>query len=180
MLELLPKNQKKALKQEYFLRVLVVVLLLSFTVGILSLVSLSPSYFLSLEKEKIVAKQFAEMEKSRNTTENNKEFQSDIKNFKETLGLLKPSEKIVSIGGFIANIVSNKNSGIKIYGITVNSYKKEKYQIIIKGNASGRDTLKAFVENLKGGGLFESVDLPISNFMKIADINFDITVVTVI
>lgn len=180
MLELLPKNQKKALKREYFLRVLAVVLLLSFAVGVLSLVSLSPSYFLSLEKENIVAKQFAEMEKTRNTTAGDKEFQSDIKNFNETLVLLKPSEKIVLVGGFIANIVNNKNHGIKIYDITANSYKKEKYQIIIKGNASNRDILKSFVENLKGGGLFESVDLPISNFMKIADIDFDITLIATI
>ena len=109
MLELLPKNQKKALKREYFRRILVVALLLLSAVGASSLVSLSPSYFLSLEKEKIVAKQFAEIEKSRKTTMDDKEFQFDIKNLKEMVDLLKPSEKIISIGDFIANIVNNKN-----------------------------------------------------------------------
>ena len=180
MLELLPKNQKKALKREYFRRILVVALLLLSAVGASSLVSLSPSYFLSLEKEKIVAKKFEEIEKSRKTTMDDKEFQFDIKNLKEMVDLLNPSEKIISIGDFIANIVNNKNYGIKIYGITANYYKKDKYQIIVNGNATSRDMLKSFVENLQGNGLFENIDLPISNFTKIANIDFNITLVTAI
>lgn len=180
MFELLPKNQKKELKREYFLRILTVILFLFFVIGILSLVSISPSYFLSLEKEKIVAKQFAEMEKLRNTNESDKESQSEIKKFKELNSFLKPPEKIVLIGDLVANIVNDKSQGIKIHNISVNSYKKEKYQVIIKGNASSRDILKLFVENLKEGGMFESVDLPISNFMKVTDIDFYITLITTI
>lgn len=180
MLELLPKNQKKALKREYFLRVLAVALLMLSAVGAPSLVSLSPSYFLSLEKEKIVAKQFAEIEKSRKIIMDDKEFQSDIKNLKEVIDLLKPFEKTISIGDFIANIVSNKNYEIKIYSITANYYKKDKYQIIVNGNAINRDMLKSFVENLKGSNLFENVNLPISNFTKITDIDFGITLITAI
>lgn len=180
MLEFLPKKQKKSLKEEYFLRLLAVSLLLLFAIGILSLVSLSPSYFLLLEKEKIVAKQFSEMEKFSKTAVSDTEFQSDIKNFKEMTSLLRPSVGIISISDLVYKIISKKNLGIKIYSITAIYYKKEQYQLLIKGNATSRDIMKLFIEKLKESGLFENVDLPISNFTKIADIDFNISLTTAI
>lgn len=178
MLELLPNTQKKALKREYFLRLLIAVFLLLSVVGTLSLVSLSPSYFLSVEKEKIVSQTFEKLEKSNKSIAEDKMLQSDIKNSQEMLILLKPPERLISINGLISKIIDKKNSGIRIDEIAATSYKKGQYQILVKGNAINRDILKSFVENLKNGGLFDSVDLPISNFTKIADIDFNITLIT--
>lgn len=180
MLELLPNSQKKSVKREYFLRLLAVVLLLLSIVGILSLVSLSPSYFLSVEKEGIVSQTFEKLEKSNKSITEDKMLQSDIKNSQEMLILLKPPEKLISINDLISKIIDKKNSSIRIDEIVATSYKNNQYQILLKGNSESRDILKSFVENLKNSGLFESVDLPISNFTKIADIDFDITLKTAI
>jgi hypothetical protein len=146
----------------------------------LSLVSISPSYFLSVEKEKIITKEFEETEKSGKLIADDKAFQSDIKNTQEMISLLKPSDKYISIGDLISKIISKKNPGLRIDGITITSSKNNQYQVLLKGNATSRDILKTFAENLRNGGLFESVDLPISNFTKIADIDFNISLKTAI
>ena len=180
MLELLPNKQKKDVKREYALRRLTVALILLSIAGIISLASISPSYFLSIEKEKIVKKEFERAEKANNEKTDDKAFQDDIKRTKEMINLLKPSDKYVSIGEIISNIVDNKNSGVRIDGINITSYKGNQYQIILNGNAASRDILKSFAEHIKNAGLFEGVDLPISNFTKIADIDFNITLKTVL
>lgn len=179
MLELLPNMQKNALKKEYLFRVAAVALSFLLAIGILSSVSLSPSYFLSIEREKVAYKEFENIKKFNNETDNGK-LQADINNSREMLSALNPSEERFLIKDLILKIISEKNSGIMIDSISVNSSKKEQYQIIVKGMAKNRELLKSFAENLRAGKEFGSVDLPIANFAKISDIDFNITLKTAI
>lgn len=179
MLELLPITQKNALKREYLLRVIVMALSFMLVIGILSSVALFPSYFLSIEREKFAYKEFENIKKFSNGTDNEK-LQNDIKNLKEMLRILKPKGEGFSIKDLILKIISKKNSGVMISGVSIVSSKKEQYQIIVKGMAKNREHLERFAENLRTSKEFSNVDLPISNFAKISDIGFNITLITAI
>jgi len=179
MLELLPNTQKKALKKEYFLRLSVIFLLFLFVAGILFFVFLSPSYFLSTEKEKIVNIEFEKRKKS-NVALDDEDFWSDIKNSKEMIALLLPSTDTHSIKDLIVKIISKKNSGIMIDGLSMSYSKNGQHQIFIRGVSKNREFLKSFSESLKAENEFTNVDLPISNFAKISDIEFNITLKTAI
>lgn len=179
MLELLPNAQKKFIKKEYFLRLTAASLLFLLAAGILFLVFLSPSYFLSVEKWKIVNQEFENIKKS-NINADDEDLQSDIKSSKEMLALLAPSANELSIKDLIAKIINKKSSGVIIEGLSADYSKNDQYQITIRGTSKNRELLKSFAENLRGGKEFNDVDLPISNFAKISDIDFNITLKTAI
>ena len=179
MLELLPNTQKKALKREYFLRLSVAALSFSFAAGILFLVSFSPSYFLSVVKGKVVNEEFENMTKS-SRAKNDEELRTAIKKSREMIALLKPEGNESLVKDKILKIINRKSSGIRIDGLSINYSKNGQYQIIVTGASKSRDTLKSFADNLKSEKDFIEVDLPISNFAKIADIDFSIAIKTAI
>lgn len=179
MLELLPNPQRKFLKKEYFLRLSAVALSFLLATGILFLVSISPSYFLSVEKEKIVNQEF-ENKKKPTFAADGEDPQAAVKNSKEMLALLKPANNEFSIKDLIVKIAGKKSSGVKIDGISADYSKNGQYQIFIKGTSKNREFLKSFAENLRAEKGFNGVDLPISNFAKTADIDFNITLKTAI
>ncbi|MBM2817592.1 MAG: hypothetical protein HW401_182 [Parcubacteria group bacterium] len=179
MLELLPNAHKKALKKEYFLRLTAVSLSFLIAVELFFLVSLLPSYFLSVVKESVVNKEFENAMKSNNNSED-KELQADIKETKEMVALLKSKGDNLLMKDLILKIIDRKSSGIKINGISVSYSKNGQYQIIVKGMSKDRELLKLFAERLRSEKAFSSVDLPISNFTKISDIDFNITLKTTI
>jgi len=175
MLELLPNTQKKALKKEYFLRLSAAVLSFSLAAGILFLVSFAPSYFLSVVKERVVNEE--KMTKL-SRAKDDEELRTAIKRSREMIALLKPEDNESLVKDKILKIISRKSSGIRIDGISMNYSKKGQYQILVTGVSKSRDTLKSFVDNLKSEKEFSEVDLPISNFAKIADIDFSIAIKT--
>jgi len=177
MLELLPNTQKKALKKEYFLRLSAAVLSFSLAAGILFLVSFAPSYFLSVVKERVVNEEFEKMTKL-SRAKDDEELRTAIKRSREMIALLKPEDNESLVKDKILKIISRKSSGIRIDGISMNYSKKGQYQILVTGVSKSRDTLKSFVDNLKSEKEFSEVDLPISNFAKIADIDFSIAIKT--
>lgn len=180
MLELLPNAQKKSLKKEYFLRFSVVALLFLSALGIIFLVALSPSYFLSVVKERVVAEEFDNSMKSKRASEG-ENLQAAIKDSKEMLSLLKREGDDRSlIKSVILKIIDNKNPGIKINGISINYSKKDQYQVVVTGTSKNREFLKTFADSLKAEKDFSDIDLPISNFAKISDIDFSISLKTVI
>ncbi|MBU6431562.1 MAG: hypothetical protein KGJ58_04285 [Patescibacteria group bacterium] len=179
MLELLPDINKKYLRREYFLRLVVVILSFSFAAGIMLVVSLSPSYFLSVAKEKIINQEFENARKSNNAA-GDEGLQAAVKNSKEMIALLKPEGGVSLIKDLILKIISKKNSGVAIDGISINGSKDGQYQIFIKGMSKNRGFLKSFADSLGAEKEFSAVDLPISNFAKIADIDFNIALKTAI
>lgn len=179
MFELLPNTQKNALKREYLSRVTIIALSFLLAIGTLSLVALSPSYFLSVERDKVAYKELENIKKFNGKTDDEK-LRADIENSKEMISMLRSSGEESSIKDLILKIISKKNPGVMISGVSVSSSKKEQYQIIVKGTAKNRELLKSFAEDLRGNKEFGSIDLPISNFAKISDIDFNITLKTAI
>jgi len=177
MLELLPKSQKQSIKKEYFLRLTVVSLSFLLAAGILFLIFLSPSYFLSVVKEDVISKEFENVKKTHSES-GDKEFEDVIKSSKEMITLLKPKDSAFLMKDLILKIISKKSSGVAIGGISMNYSKDGQYQILIKGISKNRELLKLFADSLRAEKEFNSVDLPISNFAKIADIDFNITLKT--
>lgn len=176
MLELLPNEHRKAVKKEYFLRLSAVTLFFFMMAGVLSLVSLSPFYFLSVVKKKIIDQEFSESVKKFGVTLENEEMMSVIKSSKEMISLLAPPKSEFLIKNAILGITGKKNPGISINGISINLSDKSQNQILVNGKATNRESLKSFVENIKAEKRFAGVDLPISNFAKITDIDFNIII----
>lgn len=172
MFELLPNEVKKSLKKEYFLRLSVVVLSFLFITGILFLVSISPSYFLSVVKKKVANKEFDRSIKSKDVSEA-ENLKTAIKDSKEMMSLLGTEDDKALIQNIILKIINDKNSGIRIKSISINYSQKKQYHIIVTGISKNREFLKSFADSLNED--FIEIDLPISNFAKIYDINFNIS-----
>ena len=177
MFELLPITQKKALKKEYFFRLAIVILASLLALSAISVVLLTPSYFLSVVREKAISEEFDRAVKSKDTL-SEQELRTNVNKSKEMLELLKSGESKILIESLISKIIEKKNAGIAINSFSVNLSKKDKYELFVSGTAKKREDLKVFAESLRSSKEFGSVDLPISNFAKIADIDFSVTLKT--
>src|SRR3989344_1377875 len=177
MLELLPKSQKQSIKKEYFLRLTVVSLSFLLAAGILFLIFLSPSYFLSVVKEDVINKEFENVKKTHSES-GDKEFEGAIKSSKEMIALLKSKDGAFLMKDLILKIISKKSSRVAIDGISMNYSKSGQYQISIKGISKNRELLKLFADSLRREKNLNRFNCLFSNFAKIADIDFNITLKT--
>jgi uncharacterized protein (UPF0210 family) len=86
-------------------------------------------------------------------------------------------------GGFVVSqrvineIIKSKISDIKINRISYDADLTAGKKISIYGTASSRERLLLFRQALEDNPFFQNVNLPISNFVKGADISFSLTLV---
>ena len=142
----------------------------------ISVVLLTPSYFLSVVREKAISEEFDRAVKSKDTL-SEQELRTNVNKSKEMLELLKSGESKILIGSLISKIIEKKNAGIAINSFSVNLSKRQ-IRAFCKRHGKKREDLKVFAESLRSSKEFGSVDLPISNFAKIADIDFSVTLKT--
>jgi len=176
MINLLPIKIKKLIKQQYFIRILVVSSGLVLVVSILAIAFLLPSYFLTLIKEQEIILDRDRVIQIQENLQNNKEIIEDIKYVNSQLELIINSEKNkISISGdLIKPILFRKGNVIKINGL---SYNKKDSKMILEGVAPNRENLLLFVQRLEEEKIFSKVNLPVSNFIESEDIEFNIELI---
>ncbi|MEY2671878.1 MAG: hypothetical protein RL687_295 [Candidatus Parcubacteria bacterium] len=177
MINLLPPNEKKKLKQEYLFRFLIV---LFFILSILSLVAslfISPSYKYSVSKESI-AQSNLEVFNAQNPQIDIEKLNSEIvkTNGKLSFIISKKKDKFVS-ESVLEKILALRTGGIVFSQISYNSVNEQSSTVSIAGVASDRTALRSFKDALIADGAFSSVDLPISNFIKPYDIDFNMLLI---
>jgi hypothetical protein len=176
MLNFLPQKNKNMVVAEYLLRVAIFLLISAFF-SILVLVSLfMPSFFFVNYKNDTINNQLK-------VAELNNIGKGDdpilfIKNINMLVTALSNTDDGANYSEIIDKIVSLKNkdimiSSIKVSGDAMTNSKK----ILISGVANTRDSLTSYEKEIKIDGFFDSVEFPVSDFIKSNDSDFSATLI---
>jgi len=177
MINILPIEEKKKHIIEYRLRLGVVSVFAVAALVVSSLVLLIPSYFLTVIKYNDANQELTTLKERSRIDEKRKNVSSQIDaiNNKISILLTKGRGEQSAPSQVISGILLSKDSAIKISGITYDATAKQD-RIVLSGTAINRDSLAKFVSELKNNPEFIGVELPISSYVKISNIDFSIVV----
>ena len=178
MINLIPKEEKKKMAMDFYRRLIVLFLLMgSFSVFV-AVITIIPSYFLSKEKDSVASAKL-EIQKQEPLPLVGEQSLVEIKDINSKLDLVESAEKNkFSISEKIVNtILSKKTPNIKITQIIYENDLVLGRKVSIVGVAGTREILLTFKQALEEDPTFKSVDLPISNFVKISDIQFNLSLI---
>lgn len=179
MINLIPIEEKKAIKRDLYYRFFVVFFAMLALVVLASIILLIPSYFISLEKN-ISINQRLEMQKNEIMPKIDQQAQVAIKQLDARLSLLGKARQntYVFSDKVVKEILSQKVSGIKINRISYQNDPSDGRKVSINGIAQNREQLLLFRQALEDDSLFKNVDLPISNFVKDVNIEFGLNLIS--
>ncbi len=173
MLNLIPKEEKKKIVRSFYLKIVVLFLVMgSLSVWVVT-ISILPAYFVSSTKKSIANNKLITQQQEPMPIPQEKTL-SVIKETNNKLKLIENAEKnsfLVSQKIIVA-ILSKKTPDIRITDISYENDLKKGRLISIQGIAPSREILLSFRQALEDDKNFKQVDLPVSNFVKGSDIQF--------
>ncbi|KKU70080.1 MAG: hypothetical protein UY17_C0022G0008 [Candidatus Beckwithbacteria bacterium GW2011_GWC2_47_9] len=176
MFNLLPIEQKREIKREYILRLLIAGGAMAFISLAIAAFLVLPSYFIALAEYRLV---LAEQLAAENLLE--------LKEAAELRTVMRESRDKLSVSALLGGEVSPSevldkalsaranNEGVKIRGIRWERKTEKVFAVTLTGEADNRDALLSFKKGLDRDGTFEKVLLPVSNFANAENINFIIS-----
>lgn len=177
LLNVLPPEEKKVLASEYRVRYLNMILNATSLVLIIAVLLLFPSYFFSATKEKMAESRLEQFNKenpeitTRSLNDIIDDTNTKLKILSETDAPYKVSEKIFN------NLLANKPEKITFFQIILNKKANGTFLLEVRGEALDRTALRDFKATLDNVKEFSEVNLPMSNFLEKADLNFTISIV---
>lgn len=176
MLNLLPEEQKTKVVKEYTKRVFIVLSVGVCVVTIISATFLIPVYVISYStyKEALVKK--TDLDSKINASEKGTSVES-IKDISSAISVLTKYDNSVYPSKLIESIILKKPQNIRVTAITYTPSKDVPPTIDIAGRAAFRSALVAFSSALQADPYFKSVYIPISNFAKEKNIDFNMRLV---
>lgn len=178
MLNILSTEEKKKILMEYRLRLAVVSIFAVSALVFVSLVLLAPAYLLAVSKYNSASRDLAVLDaKYGGTTGQEKEIATQIRDINKKIQLLLGSDTDTRLTPpqAIEETLKNSNKSIKIVGIMYDPVLGNE-RIVLTGTALDRESLALFLETLKKDTTFTNVTLPISSYVKSANIDFSIVV----
>lgn len=178
MINLIPNEEKKKMARVFYLRVVALsLLMLGFAVSFAAL-ALVPSYILSEAKEKLIDDKLA-IQKSEPVPVLDQATASAIQALDEKLSIVEKvsGNKFLVSDDIFNEILESRVSNIKITSISYDDGGVNGKKIGVSGTAHSREALLLFRRSLEYNKAFKSVDLPIENFVKGADIQFSLNII---
>ena len=176
MINLIPKEEKKKMATDFYFRLLILFMfMLSFAVAVAT-ISLLPAYFFSLVKDSTSLTKL-QIQKNNIAPEMGEQSMATINDMNAKLNLVENAEKNkFPISTKVINeILLNKTSNIKIVQIQYQYDPIAGKTISILGTAPSRQALLTFQEALQNDPAFKNVNLPISNFVKESNLEFNLS-----
>lgn len=170
MFNLLPKEEKEAIRREYRLRLVVVWLWFLCASFLIASALLLPSYVFSAQKEKVATRRAEVLSRSAAREEAVSE-NAVLRLAQEKLMLVHapPSRFLFER---IAAVVQRKPAGVSLSGFSVVPAEEGAQVFFLSGVAAERSTLVSFSETLRQAGLFDAVLVPLSLLAKESGIEF--------
>ena len=171
---LLPEDRMRTLRREYFLRLVVVALILGAVVIALSACMLFPTHVF-LDNE-IAAKE-QELRDVVNSTASADEmiFEARLKALSIQTSRITELSKTSSLSAGLAEVLALPHPGVILTGFTLTPAGKNPRTIIVLGKAKSRDDLRNYQLALQSAPFIASANLPVSAYAKDTDIDFLIT-----
>ena len=175
MFKLLPEEQKKVIKREYYFRIIVMSLFLIFLATLLALAFLYPIDILSSYKVSS-AQATLEAEHAEEVSSGTSSLGPVLTNAKVELDLLGQFQPAVSWYLLLGRLINEKPKGIVINSLDLGKGAKDnELSIKFSGVANSREALLALAKNLERQSVFSKVVLPVSDLAKNKDIGFSLT-----
>lgn len=175
MFNLLPNYLKEKIRSEYYIRLLVVIFLAIFIVQISFLIFLSPTWFVSLNKEKEMIDQSEKANKSSLDLKVDA-VNSQIRIINSKLEIINSTLEYPRAIPVIDEVLSKKTDNITIKEIMYETSGDKTGLVTLTGNSATRDSLVNFVKDLEDSEMLKEVDLPISNLTKEKNIDFSLKI----
>lgn len=172
MFKLLTDEARRKVSHEYALRRAMLAIAGLSVVLVVGIVALVPSYVISLAhinaaKERTIALQNSP------TREKSKELVASLEGINLKLKTLAPGTPDMPYEYFL-KVIDVKPKGVKLNNFSWLKDKKS-VTISIQGTANSRQDLLDFENRLNSSGNFSKAILPVSNFAKDKDIDFDLS-----
>lgn len=184
MANLLTKEQKKKIKNEYKIRWAILFLVILGSLFIIATVMLLPSYVITNIEHKEVESALSHFEESKQTVVD-KEVERQVVSTRQKMQDLESSEQF-----FISDVISKINS-VKNVDVSLNTIAFQETTLKgesddggsgtsldfqINGISENRKSLVSFKDALNGLDIFSSVDLPLSNLAQETNIIFSLKI----
>ena len=175
MSNLLPPEEKKAIRRDYAVRLIAVALFALAAAGVVASALHFPAYVFSGMKERILRSDIEILNK-RTGGDLEASMKAAIGEINSRLQLFPDQPKDMPISKqVIAPLLEQRRSGVKITGIVYSVEHGEKV-VTVSGFAATRSDLTGYVERLKGVPGFTEVTLPISSFVKDRNLDFSLII----
>ncbi|CAN5145635.1 hypothetical protein BH11PAT3_BH11PAT3_0910 [soil metagenome] len=176
MFKLLTDEARQKVSEEYAMRRGVVTLLGVSAVLVVGIVALIPSYVISDSRIR-VAEARTDALKNSTTGEKREELVSWLSVTNKKLKILSPGSQTSTPYEYFIKVVNSKPAGIKI--VEMEWLKTDtNTQLVIRGSANDRQSLLDFESKLNETNVFSKAVLPVSNFAKDKDIDFELKLVS--
>lgn len=175
MINLIPSEEKKVIRKVFYIRFVIVTFVVLGVGVLLSAILLLPSFFYSSLERDIAVTQLG-LQKDNPPIEFEQGAENLIKDLENKLNLVENSQKdkfLVS-ERVINKIDAKLTSGIKVTEMNYLNDETKGMTLEVRGLALTRDDLLAFKSSFERDGDFKKVDLPISNFIKSTNIQFNL------
>jgi MarR-like DNA-binding transcriptional regulator SgrR of sgrS sRNA len=175
MLNIIPEEERKKLTEAYKSRVVITCLA---SVAIIFLVGglfLLPAYIIAAYKMEEILQP-----KVGTTSVENTEILQSLALTNSKVAIVLNYATNISITNRLKNILAMEEARVSIENISYKNMGKEdqgKIQVLISGQAVDREALLSFEKRLKTLNFLESVSLPVSNFAKDREIDFNLTAI---
>ncbi len=178
MINLIPNDVKKKKMRDFYLRLVTTCFFVLAVTVLVASASMLPAYFLSNVKINFINNKL-ETQKEEVVPDFDKQNLAEVGDLNKKLALIEKSEadKYLVSQKIVDEILKNKMPDIKITKISYQADKARGGTVGIGGTAPSRDRLLLFKKALDDDTNFTKVDLPISNFVKGSDIQFNLTLV---
>jgi hypothetical protein len=178
MINLIPSEEKKKIRKDFYMRVIVVSFFVLGTAVFLSNIMLTPALFYASLEKKLISDQFAK-DTNKLTFDLNQANKNAVENLEKKILLIKQAQnnKFLVSENVIDNLLAKKINGILINEINYTKDPNKGNLVNIRGQASSRERLLTFKNSLAQDPNFKNVDLPISNFIKSTDIEFNLVLI---
>lgn len=175
MLNLVPKDQKNKLIREYRIRFFVILFALTLTAEVISLILLIPPYLTAKTRIDLLNARSAGLQAQNVTTETTK-LEAIVRKTTSYLNIFTSNATPKGVLSVVDTMVGLRGESVKIKNISYKTQNGQQY-VLLQGVASSRQALLDFSKKLKTVSGVTSADLPVSDFVKSADIDFSVTVV---
>ncbi|MCC2630954.1 MAG: seg [Candidatus Paceibacter sp.] len=174
MINLLPDNEKKLIDKEYKLRRAVLVVGACIAVVFILIMVLVPSYIMAFFRTKAVDSGMLVQDSQ--TEKNAAELARQIEDAKVLTKVLAPKTVSVVPSNIIPLLVSHKSDRNSITDIQFTRNTDGTAKVLVQGIAKTRESLSTFTDALSKEPTITAVDVPVSNFAKDANIEYNFTV----
>lgn len=173
---LLPPDRQRSLARDYYLRLSVIILWFVFTLTLISMVLLLPTYIFLTDSARAKERYLATVESSI-TSADESSLSARLASLNNSATTLVALAQAPSASAFIRTMLELPRPGVTLSQFVYTPpTTKASGTLLVSGTAATRDALRTYQLALENASFARSAALPVSAYAKDRDISFTITI----